>query len=179
MRHTIHHKLLTIVCVMLSVWAVSGQSLTTLRGVVVDEQSAILPGATVTLKALDGTEKTVVCDSKGEFLLPDLQPGMYTLIVAFDGFETYLDNAQQVPQLLSLKIALKIAAVNIETEVKADDGGLSMEPDQSLSAIVLDEKFIETASKAIPSLKLLHEEYVAVKLSQEQLQLRLNGPRSQ
>lgn len=38
-----------------------------------------------------------------------------------------------------------------------------------------DPKFIETATRAIPSLKFLHEEYVAARASQEQLQMSLLG----
>jgi Carboxypeptidase regulatory-like domain len=131
-------------CSLLFVCAAFAQSSSTLRGIVVDEQMDSLLGASITLKSINGEQKTILSDSNGEFALDDVQPGVYSLLVEFDGFETYLDSALQVPPAQPLKIALKIAVVNIETEIKADDGGLSMEPDQTLSAIVLDEKFIET-----------------------------------
>lgn len=144
MQRKIQSTWTTILVIVFWAIATTAQSPTTLRGIVVDEQAAVVPGANITLKALDGTEKTVVSDSNGEFAVPDVKPGVYTLIVTFEGFETYLDNALQMPPINPLKIRLKVAAVNLETEIKADDGSISMEPDQTLSAIVLDEKFIET-----------------------------------
>jgi hypothetical protein len=138
---------------LLFVCAAFAQTSSTLRGIVVDEQTASLPGASVTLKSINGTQKTALSDGNGEFALPEVQPGVYSLIVAVDGFETHLDSALQVPTAQPLKIVMKIAAVNIETEIKAEDGGLSMEPDQTLSAIVLDEKFIETLPESEQELR--------------------------
>jgi TonB dependent receptor len=48
----------------------------------------------------------------------------------------------QVPSTSALKVTLKVAPIKAETEVNAENSGISVEPDQNMSAIVLDEKMI-------------------------------------
>lgn len=129
---------------LLMVTSIFAQPLSSLHGTVVDERGAIVPGAKITLRSLETVEKNAICDQQGEFVLPDIPPGIYVLIVSFEGFETAVHNSLRIPQPHPLRIALKVASVNLETEIRADDEGVSMEPDQTLSAIVLDEKFVET-----------------------------------
>src|SRR5436190_6504396 len=61
--------------------AASAQTaLGTLRGVVLDQQGAALPGATVTVKQVEtGTVQTTPTSSEGQFFLPNLRPGKYEL----------------------------------------------------------------------------------------------------
>ncbi|MDX2029276.1 MAG: carboxypeptidase regulatory-like domain-containing protein [Blastocatellia bacterium] len=152
-EHYGRYGLAVVLWALLAAGIASAQSPSGLFGIVVDELGAIVPGARITLLARDGVRNTAVCDGKGEFALPDVRPGLYSLIVEFAGFETWLDNAVRAPQQSPLRIVLKVAAVAIETEVKADDGSLSMEPDQASSAIVLDEKFIETLPESEDELR--------------------------
>lgn len=122
--------------------ALFAQNAASLRGQVVDELGAIIPGARVTLRAADGKNRNAVANAIGAFSIPDPPPGVYTLTVEFKGFRVYIRDGLQVPTDAPLKIVLAVAPVNAETEVKADAGGVSVEPDQNLSAIVLDERMI-------------------------------------
>ncbi len=62
----------------------------TLYGVVQDSSGAILPGVTVTVTH-QGTALTreTVSDARGEFGLPALPPGAYTIRIELSGFKTY------------------------------------------------------------------------------------------
>lgn len=117
-----------------------------LRGQVVDETGAVIPGARLVFNLLNShEERTAVTDANGEFTLPKLTPGQYALVATAEGFEPYLLNEWRFPLAQQpVKIVLKVALVNIETEVKADAPGISTEPDQNLDATVLGEEFIET-----------------------------------
>jgi hypothetical protein len=124
---------------------IAAQSSEILRGQVVDELSAVIPGAQLTLTTSDGKQLTTVSDANGEFALPHVKPGVYTLAVAAEGFQPYNERELRLPlNTPLLKLTLKVAAVNIETEVKADEPGVSVEPDQNLDSTVLGEDFIET-----------------------------------
>ena len=104
--------------------------------------AAIIPGTRATLRAADGKKRNAVANSSGDFSIPNLSPGVYTLIVEFKGFRVYINEGLRIPTDAPLKIVMTIAPVNAETDVKAETGGVSVEPDQSLSAIVLDERMI-------------------------------------
>jgi hypothetical protein len=121
------------------------QNAVVLRGQVLDELGAVVPGAKVTIISTDGKPRSVLSDGNGEFTVHDLLPGAYTLTVEFQGFQPHIENDLRLPLAIStLKITLKIAAVSIETDVKAEAAGVSVEPDQNPDALVLDEDFIET-----------------------------------
>src|SRR6185436_5002204 len=118
------------------------QNAALLRGQVVDEQGAVISGARATLLAADGKKRTVVANANGEFTIPNLTPGLYTLTVEFKGFEDYVETGLQLPSEAPLKITLSVAPLKAETNIKADSSGVSVEPDQNMNAIVLDEKMI-------------------------------------
>src|SRR5262249_12114850 len=48
----------------------------------------------------------------------------------------------RIPQAAPMKVVMKVAAVTIVTDVTAESKHISVEPDQNLSATVLDEDFI-------------------------------------
>jgi len=70
-------------------YAQSGGGTTTLGGVVVDTQGAVIPGADVVAKN-NATGMTIqgVTDDTGRFLLPAVPPGTYTVTVSLMGFKT-------------------------------------------------------------------------------------------
>ena len=58
--------------------ALAQQRAGSLRGVVSDEMSALVVGATVTLIAADGTQKTATTNAEGIYNVSSLLPGPYT-----------------------------------------------------------------------------------------------------
>jgi len=121
-----------------------GQAPTAVRGQVADEVNAVIPGASVTLTAVGGRQRTAVSNANGEFVFQNVAPGTYTLTVGFKGFQPYTDNNLKVPIASPLKIQMVVEAMNIETEVKGDDNLVTVEPDQNANATVLGEEFIKT-----------------------------------
>ena len=120
------------------------QQATSLRGQVVDELGAVIPGATITLTpGGDGRARAVKAGATGDFVLSNIPAGAYALTVEFNGFERYVRNDLQIPQASPLKITLAVAAVIVATDVAADSKTVSVEPDQNLSATILDEDFIK------------------------------------
>jgi hypothetical protein len=112
------------------------------RGQVSDERGAVISAARITLIAADGKKRTATASASGEFTIANVAAGKYTLTVEFKGFETHVEEGLQVPASSALKITMIVASIKAETEVNADSSGLSVEPDQNMSAIVLDEKMI-------------------------------------
>lgn len=118
-----------------------------LRGRVVDDAGAGIAAARLTMTAADGKQQRAVAQADGEFAFPALAPGEYRLTVEADGFQQYTAARVHVPAPDPLKITLTVASVSIETEVKADDLGVSVEPDQNLNQLVIDE---QTAMDLLP-----------------------------
>src|SRR5262245_42690806 len=114
------------------------------RGQIVDDADAVIPGATITLTPSgNGKVITTKANATGDFAIPSVPSGVYTLTVEYDGFDKYLRNDLRIPQTTPLKVVMKVATVTVVTDVSADSKNVSVEPDQNLSATVLDEDFIK------------------------------------
>ena len=84
-------------------------------GTVQDGEGAVVPEAAVTvLNTATGAESHTLSTTGGEFVVPQLQPGSYSVSVEHAGFK----KAQQRPfqlninQVVNIKIALQVGAVN-------------------------------------------------------------------
>jgi len=85
-----------------------------LRGTVLDESGAALPGVTVTAMHVDtGTARTAVTTATGAFLMPALPVGRYRLEAALTGFATVVQEnlVLAVGQSAVVTFTLKVAAV--------------------------------------------------------------------
>ncbi len=71
------------------VWAQAGATTASIAGTVIDSTGAVLPGADVTVKDMGtGTTYTAVTGSRGEFNVPALPIGTYSVTVSLMGFKT-------------------------------------------------------------------------------------------
>jgi outer membrane receptor for ferrienterochelin and colicin len=82
----------------------------TIRGTVTDPDGLALPGVTVTVAspAMQGA-RTIVTSANGDFLIPFLPPGAYTVSFELQGFATQKQNigvAMAETQPLNIKLAL-------------------------------------------------------------------------
>src|SRR5262245_2666782 len=84
-----------LVCPALSTHALAQPSIGgSIRGQVVDEQQAALPGVRVTATAADVPAIPVtVSDTTGAFRLVDLAPGTYTIVAELPGFARWVREA--------------------------------------------------------------------------------------
>jgi hypothetical protein len=99
-----------------------GQQTGDIRGVVIDDAKSPLPGVSITAKSpgLQGL-RTAVTDEKGQFRLPLLPIGLYSLNFEFPGFEkmTLTDQQVRLGFTVSLSIILKPASISKEITVVA------------------------------------------------------------
>lgn len=82
-------RLMVVLMLILSVPAAALAQTETgrINGAVTDPSGAVLPGATITVKAVGtGAVRTLVTDPAGQFVVANLPPGAYELIVEMSGF---------------------------------------------------------------------------------------------
>jgi outer membrane receptor protein involved in Fe transport len=84
-------------------------------GVVKDSSGAVIPGATVTARNVEnGLTRLAVTDAAGEYRLPSLPPGRYSMSAELSGFstETRPDIVLVIDQTALITFVLKPAAVS-------------------------------------------------------------------
>jgi outer membrane receptor for ferrienterochelin and colicin len=106
--------------------AAQGNPTGTIRGTVADPEGLALPGVTVTVAspALQGT-RSVVTSANGDFLIPFLPPGAYTVTFELQGFATQKEMiGVAMAETQPMKIKMAIASV---TETVTVQGTTSTE----------------------------------------------------
>jgi hypothetical protein len=79
----------TVVMTMLFCLTAFGQVTAALSGTVTDPNGAVVPGASVTVKSIaTGNEFRAVTTSQGTYIVPSLNPGVYSLTVTATGFKS-------------------------------------------------------------------------------------------
>src|SRR5580704_2004279 len=80
---------LSVLLAFLCGGAAWGQTNGTIRGTVVDQSGAVVPGATVTLTGTAGT-RSATADKDGAFDIPELAVGSYDLTAEAKGFKKFV-----------------------------------------------------------------------------------------
>lgn len=88
-------------------------SFASLGGRVTDEQSGVLPGASVTARQVDtNTTRSSVSGTDGQYFLPNLPAGRYELVIELSGFATEKrEVVLRVGQAASLDLRLGLAGI--------------------------------------------------------------------
>ena len=82
----------------------------TITGAVADEQGQVLPGATVTvINEATRLARTTTSDGRGDFRVPSLIPGTYTVKVEMQGFKAF----EQRGNVLNASATLSLGAVKL------------------------------------------------------------------
>jgi hypothetical protein len=108
---------LTTVCVGLA----HAQTTATLTGTIKDPQGGVLPGASITVHSVaTGADRVMTSDGAGDFVVPSLQPGEYTVQVKVAGFALYTVKslALQVDQKANLPISLALESAGETIQVE-------------------------------------------------------------
>src|SRR3954465_10603747 len=95
----------------------------TVKGQVVDSSKASLPGATVTIRNQDTNEvATATTNTEGNYTIPFLRPGTYTLTVEMSGFQKYSrsDMRLEVSQIAVINAQLGVGGVTESVNVSAE-----------------------------------------------------------
>ncbi|HYE87438.1 MAG TPA: TonB-dependent receptor [Vicinamibacterales bacterium] len=95
----------------------------TVSGVVVDEQKAALPGATISIRNQEsGQTRSAVADARGAFRVVGLPPGRYEITAELSGFGRLVrtDVVLNVAQELTLPLTLRVAGLEEAVTVTAE-----------------------------------------------------------
>ena len=90
MRRFTRNTIGTLLLLVMTAAAARAQATAQLSGTVRDTSGGVLPGVTVTVTQTDtGFTRTVVTESGGTYVVPNLPTGPYKLEAALQGFRTY------------------------------------------------------------------------------------------
>jgi hypothetical protein len=109
-----------------------------LQGQVSDELGALVVGATVTVIAADGTEKTAVTNAEGIYSFNSLPPGPYTIRVVSPGFTVYektelaIASGARATHDVRLVVTLEKQVITV-----TEEQGLNTDPAGNADALVL------------------------------------------
>ncbi|MFN0125040.1 MAG: carboxypeptidase regulatory-like domain-containing protein, partial [Blastocatellia bacterium] len=129
---------MAILCLILAPLTFA-QSTLTLRGQISDEQAAVIPGARITLTGANATPRETLTGVNGDFSITGLAQGKYTLVVEAPGFQPHTQTELEISaDTKPLQVRLAVAQISMQEEVPANATGASVEPDENLSAIILE-----------------------------------------
>jgi hypothetical protein len=120
------------------------QSTATLSGTVKDPSGAVLPGATITVvAAATGAQRVVTSDSAGNYVVPSLQPGTYTVQAQAPGFGLFTVKSLvlQVDQAAALNISLSVASAGETIDVA--DGAPVIDAGSITVGQVIDKQTVQ------------------------------------
>lgn len=87
----------------------------TISGTVADNSGAVIPGASVTAREIHtGTITKATSDSAGQYVIPFLLPGDYTVTATANGFQTFVHSGVilQSQQHANINLTLKVGSVS-------------------------------------------------------------------
>ena len=137
-----------IICLaLLSLWAggLKAQDITSgsIQGVVVDEQGAVVPGATVEARNIaTNFNRTFTTDDEGRYTLLSLPSGTYVVSVSKQGFSRLNQEnvVVTVGRLVSLNMTLRVSGVSGEVTVTTTP---TIDTVKTESSTTINEKAIE------------------------------------
>ena len=124
MRTRVYRGLLGAALLLAAAAGVTAQEFrATVKGQVVDSSQAALPGATVSVRNQQTNEvATATTNTEGNYTIPFLKPGLYTLTVEMSGFQTHTrkDMTLEVGQTATINAQLGIAGVSEQVNVVSE-----------------------------------------------------------
>ena len=95
-----------LVALMALAYPIAREPTAKLRGVVVDQSQAHIPGSKVILRTLDGPDQLyTVTDDQGQFAFDNVVPGSYTLDITQPGFEKKVIESIRVDDEADIRLA--------------------------------------------------------------------------
>jgi len=109
----------------------------TLRGVVEDSNGGRVPAAKIIVQTSESSlQREIVSDSRGEFRIDDLLPGVYRVRVQANGFaEASAEVTVRISSVQELGVTLKPQIVQQSVSVKAQASSITTQPLDSASAV--------------------------------------------
>ncbi len=125
----------------------TAQSTGSLRGQILDPSGAVVPQASVTLTQ-GSTVLTVQSGNDGVFAFKAVPPGSYTLDALANGFATFNTSGIVVAacQVRQVNVSLSIAVQQQDITVTDQNSGVSVNPDENSSALVVKGSDLDALS---------------------------------
>src|ERR1700733_11718126 len=120
----------------------------TVHGTVADPESAVIPGATVTLTPASGKALMTKSQSDGTYTLHGVGAGTYSLTVTMKGFASYVKLGVRIAAGQNLMLDAKMAIEEEKQEVNVNSQGaqVSVDSDSNASSTVIKGKDLDALS---------------------------------
>jgi Carboxypeptidase regulatory-like domain/TonB-dependent Receptor Plug Domain len=143
MRHLIIKNLILVIVAVSCCMSAIAQNAGTgsISGVVTDPSGALIANATVTVTGADGSTHVVKTTKSGNYTVPLLLPGAYTVQVTTTGFspETISNVEVNVTETATLNVALRVGGAATVVNVNAESQQLQTES-SNLGAVTDQEE---------------------------------------
>ncbi|CAN5404758.1 hypothetical protein BH10ACI3_BH10ACI3_07320 [soil metagenome] len=139
-RAVIYTSLISLIAAGSAIAQASGS----ISGSVTDGLGAVIVGATVTAVAADGKQKQAVTNGRGEYSIPALLPGKYTVKAIATKFGLY-ENADvdvKAGEKSELFVVLTVSGIQENVEV-SNDNKVSNDADNNANATVIKDKDLD------------------------------------
>jgi len=144
MSRRLYYSLLGAVLLLATAGGVAAQEFrATVKGQIVDASKGALPGATVSVQNAETNEvATATTNAEGNYTIPFLRPGSYTLTVELSGFQKHVRSGMrlEVSQTALINVQLAVGGVTEEVTVSAESPLL--ETSNANRGTVIDNKRI-------------------------------------
>jgi hypothetical protein len=133
-------KLIALLLPLTFSWALQAQQLGILKGTVMDESGALVPGAKITVSNAAGPVKSAVASDTGAYSIAGIASGKYTVQVTSPGLVQFQPASVDIAAggTATLDIKLRVALENQEVTVQENVGPtVSTDPSQNAGALVL------------------------------------------
>jgi Carboxypeptidase regulatory-like domain/TonB-dependent Receptor Plug Domain len=128
-----------------SVANAQGGVTSTLSGTVTDASGALIPGASVIVKRADtGITSEAVTNAEGQFTVPQLSAGKYTVTVSLSGFKTATVNDVELNAGVPAGVKVKLEIGGIEEQVVVSAGSEVVKTQSSTVSTTLTSKQISS-----------------------------------
>jgi len=134
-----------VVSLLLAADLASAQTFGQITGIVTDPSGGVLVGASITVtNTQTGASGTQQANSSGVYVFPNLQPGIYTVRVEMDGFNSALQNRVelQTQQTIRLDFRLELGVLSETVEATASAPILNT-VDAVLGTVIDNQRIVE------------------------------------
>lgn len=137
-----------VMTLLVSATAVAQQGTAELRGKVMDQQSAVLPGVTVVVRHQEsGLFREAVTGADGSFLMSGMTPGVYEVSAELAGFRKYSqrDVRLEVGRTTPVELKLEVGGLTEAVSVSAESPLVDI-TSQEIGGRISSQEFIDTPS---------------------------------
>jgi outer membrane receptor protein involved in Fe transport len=120
------------------------QNTGSIYGTVTDPTGAVLAGAQITASDSEkGVSRSVASGKNGDFQMPSLPVGVYTVTVISPGFEAYVADTVNLDADRSVKLVVKLTVGSAKDTVQVDENGTALDTNSATLGTTIDNKLVE------------------------------------